>query len=55
MTRATYRAVYHIFQLVRTLFLPKDGRGEGLLGEELLDWVNGVDPGTLGVCDPIAP
>lgn len=25
------------------MYLPQDGRGEGLLGEELLDWVNAVD------------
>lgn len=27
------------------LYLPRDGRGESLLGEELLDWVNAVDTG----------
>lgn len=39
-----WTAVYHIFQLAQILYLPQDGRGEGLLGEELLDWVNDVDP-----------
>lgn len=33
--------------LAQILYLPQDGRGEGLLGEELLDWVNEVDPGKL--------
>ena len=45
--RTKYGAVHHIVHLVQILFLPRDGRGEGLLGEELLDWVNGVDPGEL--------
>lgn len=43
--KVRYDAVYHIFHLAQILFLPQDGRGEGLLGEELLDWVNDVDPG----------
>lgn len=31
--------------LSEILFLPPDGRGEGVVGEEILDWVNGVDIG----------
>jgi nuclear pore complex protein Nup85 len=46
---AQYDAIYHVFQLSEILFLPQDGRGEGLLGEELLDWVNDVDPGTSAI------
>ncbi|ORY28255.1 Nup85 nucleoporin-domain-containing protein [Naematelia encephala] len=49
--KARYDAVYHIFHLAEILYLPQDGRGEGLLGEELLDWLNDVDPApdnTLG-------
>ncbi len=46
---AQYDAIYHVFQLAEILFLPQDGRGEGLLGEELLDWVNDVDPGTSAI------
>lgn len=42
-TKIKYEAVYHIFNLAEILYLPQDGRGEGLLGEELLDWVNAVD------------
>lgn len=38
-----WESVYHIFNLAEILYLPQDGRGEGLLGEELLDWVNAVD------------
>lgn len=45
-TRAKFDAVYHILNLAMILYLPQDGRGEGLLGEEMLDWVNDVDPGT---------
>ncbi|ORX33416.1 Nup85 nucleoporin-domain-containing protein [Kockovaella imperatae] len=44
LDRTTYEAVYHILHLAQILYLPRDGRGEGLLGEELLDWVNDVDP-----------
>lgn len=35
-----------IFFLAQILYLPPDGLGEVLLGEELLDWVNRVDTGT---------
>lgn len=42
-TKIKYESVYHILNLAQTLYLPQDGRGEGLLGEELLDWVNAVD------------
>jgi nuclear pore complex protein Nup85 len=42
--RSRYETVYNVFQLAATLYLPQDGRGEGLLGEELLDWLNDVDP-----------
>jgi nuclear pore complex protein Nup85 len=45
--KAKFDAVYHVLNLAMILYLPQDGRGEGLLGEELLDWVNDVDPGTL--------
>lgn len=45
--RSRFDAIYHILHLAEILFLPRDGRGEGLLGEELLDWVNDVDPGKL--------
>jgi hypothetical protein len=44
-TRTRYDAVYHTFHLAEILYLPQDGRGEGLVGEELLDWVNDVDTG----------
>ncbi|TXT13662.1 hypothetical protein VHUM_01029 [Vanrija humicola] len=39
-----YSHVYNIFNLAEVLYLPQDGRGEGLVGEELLDWVNAADP-----------
>lgn len=55
-TKAKCDAIYHIFNLTMILYLPQDGRGEGLLGEELLDWVNEVDPGKSQlerVCDVI--
>jgi nuclear pore complex protein Nup85 len=45
-TKAKFDAVYHVLNLAMILYLPQDGRGEGLLGEEMLDWVNDVDPGT---------
>ncbi|KAL7424161.1 hypothetical protein Q5752_001747 [Cryptotrichosporon argae] len=41
--RVKFETVYHVFSLAEILYLPQDGRGEGLLGEELLDWVNAVD------------
>lgn len=35
--------MFHAFNLAQILYLPRDGRGESLVGEELLDWVNAVD------------
>lgn len=43
--RERYDSVFHVFNLAQILYLPIDGRGESLLGEELLDWVNAVDTG----------
>lgn len=34
-----------ILALTEILYLPADGRGEGLVAEEILDWVNTVDKG----------
>ncbi|KAL1411069.1 hypothetical protein Q8F55_002016 [Vanrija albida] len=42
--RIKYNHAYNIFNLAEVLYLPQDGRGEGLVGEELLDWVNAADP-----------
>ncbi|EIW66274.1 hypothetical protein TREMEDRAFT_70200 [Tremella mesenterica DSM 1558] len=42
--KSHFSAVFYVLQLAVILYLPPDGRGEGLLGEELLDWVNDVDP-----------
>ncbi|ORY69411.1 Nup85 nucleoporin-domain-containing protein [Leucosporidium creatinivorum] len=40
----THHADLHsILSLTQLLYLPNDGRGDGLVGEELLDWVNTVD------------
>jgi nuclear pore complex protein Nup85 len=39
--------MYGIFNLVRILYLPADGRGQTLLGEELLDWVNESSPAAI--------
>lgn len=44
-----WEEVQGIFQLATILYLPQDGRGEGLVGEELLDWVNAVDVGEYPV------
>ncbi|BGP19179.1 hypothetical protein JCM10213v2_007266 [Rhodosporidiobolus nylandii] len=41
---ATHYATMHgILALAQLLYFPADGMGEGLVGEELLDWVNTVD------------
>ncbi|WRT67281.1 uncharacterized protein IL334_004248 [Kwoniella shivajii] len=42
--RTRFTAFYNILNLAEVLYLPVDGKGEGLVGEELLDWVNDVDP-----------
>ncbi|WVQ98889.1 hypothetical protein IAU59_006020 [Kwoniella sp. CBS 9459] len=42
--KAQFTASYNILNLAEVLYLPVDGKGEGLVGEELLDWVNDVDP-----------
>lgn len=41
----TWEAVTQIFHLAKLLYAPEDGRGEGVVGEELLDWVNRADFG----------
>ena len=35
-----------IFHLAQVLYFPEDGRGMGVLGEELLHWLNAHDVGT---------
>ncbi|WVQ69924.1 uncharacterized protein L199_008147 [Kwoniella botswanensis] len=42
--RARFTTSYNILNLAEVLYLPVDGKGEGLVGEEILDWVNDVDP-----------
>ncbi|WWC89869.1 uncharacterized protein L201_004797 [Kwoniella dendrophila CBS 6074] len=42
--RTRFTASYNILNLAEILYLPADGKGEGLVGEELLDWVNDVNP-----------
>ncbi|BEI79576.1 hypothetical protein CcaverHIS002_0101050 [Cutaneotrichosporon cavernicola] len=46
-TKLTFNDMYGIFNLVRILYLPADGRGQTLLGEELLDWVNQSSPAAI--------
>ncbi|WVN86702.1 uncharacterized protein L203_101874 [Cryptococcus depauperatus CBS 7841] len=41
--RDQFSDAYNIINLAEILYLPVDGKGEGLVGEELLDWVNEVD------------
>ncbi|GAA5864380.1 hypothetical protein JCM3774_002771 [Rhodotorula dairenensis] len=40
---AHYANMHAILALTEILYLPSDGRGEGLVAEEILDWVNTVD------------
>ncbi|WWC69332.1 uncharacterized protein I206_103270 [Kwoniella pini CBS 10737] len=42
--RTRFLTSYNILHLAEVLYLPVDGKGEGLVGEEILDWVNDVDP-----------
>ena len=35
--------IYAIWSLTQLLYFPLDGRGEGIVAEELLDWINRVD------------
>ncbi|GAA96838.1 uncharacterized protein L969DRAFT_87937 [Mixia osmundae IAM 14324] len=39
-----YQQVYDIFKLASILYIPADGRGDGLLTEEYLNWLNYYDP-----------
>ncbi|WVQ71710.1 hypothetical protein IAR50_001251 [Cryptococcus sp. DSM 104548] len=41
--RERFTEAYNILNLAEILYLPVDGKGEGFIGEELLDWVNEVD------------
>lgn len=45
--QVTFDQAHSIFNLVRILYLPADGRGQTLLGEELLDWVNQSFPAAI--------
>ncbi|GAA5941408.1 uncharacterized protein JCM15063_006090 [Sporobolomyces koalae] len=38
-----YSTMHSILSLVELLYLPQDGLGDGVVGEELLDWLNVVD------------
>ncbi|GAA5887149.1 hypothetical protein JCM5296_001611 [Sporobolomyces johnsonii] len=38
-----HATMHAVLALAEILYLPADGRGEGVVGEELLDWVNTVD------------
>ncbi|WWD16071.1 hypothetical protein CI109_100496 [Kwoniella shandongensis] len=42
--KSRFNASYNIMNLAEILYFPTDGKGEGFVGEELLDWVNDVDP-----------
>ncbi|GAA5910172.1 hypothetical protein JCM6882_001763, partial [Rhodosporidiobolus microsporus] len=42
-TLSHYATMHGILALAQILYFPSDGRGEGLVGEELLDWVNTID------------
>ncbi|GAA6038252.1 hypothetical protein JCM8097_003905 [Rhodosporidiobolus ruineniae] len=40
---AHYAAMHGTLALAEILYFPADGTGEGLVGEEVLDWVNTID------------
>lgn len=42
---AHHAAMHNVLALAEILYFPTDGRGEGLVAEELLDWVNTIDRG----------
>ncbi|KAK4050234.1 hypothetical protein OIV83_003555 [Microbotryomycetes sp. JL201] len=42
---AHHATMHAILALAQLLYMPYDGQGEGLVGEEFLDWVNTVDRG----------
>ncbi|KAK8869665.1 hypothetical protein IAR55_000233 [Kwoniella newhampshirensis] len=42
--KARFNTSFNIMNLAEILYFPTDGKGEGFVGEELLDWVNDVDP-----------
>ena len=37
--------MHSILSLTEILYFPSDGSGDGVVGEELLDWLNVVDRG----------
>lgn len=38
-------SLHAVLSLTEILYLPADGRGDGVVGEELLDWLNTIDRG----------
>lgn len=46
--------LHHVFHLAQIVYVPADGRGDSVVGEELLDWVNYVNVGALDTscCQP---
>lgn len=46
---AHVQSLQTIFHLAQVLYFPEDGRGMGVIGEELLHWLNAHDVGTYSV------
>jgi len=38
-------SLHAVLSLTEILYLPADGRGDGVVGEEVLDWLNTIDRG----------
>lgn len=48
----SHHATLHgVLSLAEILYLPSDGTGDGVVGEEILDWVNTVDRGKFNGID----
>lgn len=48
-TRLHHASLLRVFSLASTLYVPSDGAGQSLVGEELLDWYNAFgDPDGVG-------
>jgi len=41
---ATMSAIRDVFHLAHIIYVPVDGRGDGIASEEVVDWLNNTSP-----------
>lgn len=40
----TMSAIRDVFHLAHIIYIPADGRGDGIVSEEIVDWLNNTSP-----------